>query len=172
MGTDTPAGGREQKPVIKNEANIGNGFNRRVIKNFIKKKCFQAAHPDLSGFVFETGTTRTNQIADFTTADVRIWALVGQQFGPFVLESIEKMRVILPPEPTIVMETDGTVSKMEEIKYGKKYDRWLTCTERVEKELKLVYSIYYGQCDKVIKSSLAEDFTFKQTNEEKDLIKL
>ena len=96
MGTDTPADSGEQKPVIKNKANFGNGFNRRNnTKKFIKKERFQGAHPDLSGFVFETGTTRTNQIANFTTVDMRIRALVGQQLDPFVLESIKKMRVIL-----------------------------------------------------------------------------
>ena len=82
------------------------------------------------------------------------------------------MRVITPPEPTIVTEADGTISKMEEIKYGKKYDRWLTRTEKVEKEMKQVYSVYYGQCDEDMKVCLTEDPTFKQVNEEKDLIRL
>jgi hypothetical protein len=122
--------------------------------------------------VFETGSNRTNQITNFTTADSRIRAIVGQQFDPYILESIEKMKVIVPPKPTIVTEADGTVSKMEEIKYGKKYNRWLTRTEKVEREMKQVYSIYYGQCDEDIKSCLAEDPTFKRVNEEKDLIQL
>ena len=84
------------------------------------------AHPDLQGFVFKAGFPRTNQIAKFTTVDTRIRVLIGQQFDPRVLESIEKMTVTVPPEPNIVMESDGSVSKMKEIKYGKKYDRWLT----------------------------------------------
>jgi hypothetical protein len=148
MGTDNPAQGGEQKPIIKNEGNnVPNASNRRNnARRFIKKEQFQGAHPDLAGYVFETSSNRTNQIANFTAVDTRIRALVGQQFDPYVLESIEKMRVITPPEPTIVTEADGTVLKMEEIKYGKKYDWWLTRTEKVEKEMKQVYSVYYGQC--------------------------
>ena len=92
----------------------------------MKKEKFMGAHPDLQGFVFEAGSTRTNQISKFTTVDTRIRALIGQQFDPMVLESIEKMTVTVPPEPNIVTESDGSVLKMEEIKYGKKYDRWLT----------------------------------------------
>ena len=130
------------------------------------------AHPDLQGFVFEAGSTRTNQIAKFTTVDTRIRALIGQQFDPMVLESIEKMTVTIPPEPNIVTESDGSVSKMEEIKYGKKYDRWLTRTERIKKEMKQVYSIYYGQCDEDIKASLAEHAQFEVANQEKDVIQL
>lgn len=174
MGTDNPAQGGEQKPIIKNEGNnVPNASNRHNnARRFIKKERFQGAHPDLAGYVFETSSNRTNQIANFTAVDTRIRALVGQQFDPYVLESIEKMRVITPPEPTIVTEADGTVSKMEEIKYGKKYDRWLTRTEKVEKEMKQVYSVYYGQCDKDMKACLTEDPTFKQVNEEKDLIRL
>lgn len=38
--------------------------------------------------------------------------------------------------------------------------------------MKQVYSLYYGQCNEDIKSILAEDPSFKQANENKDLIKL
>ena len=82
------------------------------------------------------------------------------------------MKITMPPEPVIVTEADGSISKMEEIKYGKKYDRWLTRSKKVEKELEQVYSIYYGQCNEDIKSSLAKDPTFNKANEDKDLIKL
>ncbi len=145
MGTDTPAVGGEQKPIFKNEGdNSGNEPSRCNANNarrFVKKDRFQGAHPDLAGFVFETSTNRTSQIANFTATDIRIRAIVGQQFDPYVLESIEKMRVSMPPEPTIVSEADGSVSKMEEIKYGKRFDRWLTRTEKVEREMKQVFAI-------------------------------
>ena len=125
MSTDAPAVGGEHKPNIKNEGSgntvIGQHNNQNARK-LIKKDRFHGAHPDLSGFVFKSRTTQTNQIANFTAVNVRIRALVGQQFDPYVLESIEKMQAVLPPEPTIMMESDGSVSKMEEIKYGKKYD--------------------------------------------------
>lgn len=85
MSTDAPALGREHKPNIKNKGSSNTGFGRRNNHNarkFIKKKLFQAAHPDLSGFVFETRTTWTNQIAKFTAIIICIQALVGQQFDP------------------------------------------------------------------------------------------
>ena len=74
MGTDNPAQGGEQKPIIKNEGNnIPNASNRRNnARRFIKKERFQGAHPDLAGYVFETSPNRTNQIANFTAADTRI----------------------------------------------------------------------------------------------------
>ena len=178
MGTDTNCPDRpgdRKHPAIKDE---GGGPNRpssrrnTQSKKFIMKDHFQGDHPDLAGYEFETGSNHTNQIAYFTTVDTKIRALVGQQFDPLVLESIKKMKIMMPPEPVIVTEADGSISRMEEIKYGKKYDRWLTRSEKVEKELKLVYSIYYGQCNEDIKSSLAEDPTFKKANEEKDLIKM
>ena len=174
MGTGTPAEGGEGKPALKAEGIGGVGSNRknRHQNNVMKKEKFMGAHPDLQGFVFEAGSTRTNQIAKFTTVDTRIRALIGQQFDPMVLESIEKMTVTVPPEPNIVTESDGSVSKMEEIKYGKKYDRWLTRTEKIEKEMKQVYSIYYGQCDEDIKASLAEHAQFEVANQEKDVIQL
>ncbi len=131
------------------------------------------AHPDLQGFVFEAYAVRSTQITNFNTVDTRIRALVGQQFDPFVLESIEKMAVTLPVEPTVVTEADGvTVSRVEEIKYGKKYDRWLTRTNKIEQQLKQVYSVYFGQCDDDIKASLAEHPDFKRVDQEKDLIQL
>lgn len=101
MSADTPALGREHKPNVKNEANGISGSGRRNNHNtrkFIKKERSQGAHPDLSGFVFDTRTTQTNQIANFTAIDVRICALVGQQFDPYVLRSIKKMQAILPQE--------------------------------------------------------------------------
>ena len=162
MGTDTPVEGGEKKPVMKQEGNDGFHQNKSKFKKFAKRERFMGAHPDLQGFVFETGTSHNNQIANFNTVDTRIRAIVGQSFEPQVLESIEKMTLVMPPEPTIIAEPDGSMSRVEDIKYGKKYDKWLTRTEKVEKELKQVYSIYYGQCDEDIKSSLAEDATFKR----------
>jgi len=84
---------------------------------------------------------------------------MGQQFYQYVLETINKMQVILPPEPepTIMLEADGWVLKMDEIKYGMMYDQWLTRTKKAKKEMKQIYSIYYRQCDEDIKSGLAKN---------------
>jgi hypothetical protein len=177
MGTEHPAEGGEKKPVIKND-NSNGGFYRHNNNNFhqkekfVKKEKFMGAHPDLQGFVFEANTIRSNQIANFATVDTRIKAVIGQQFDPFVLESIEKLIVTVPPEPTIATEPDGSISRMEEIKYSKKFDRWLTRTEKIEQQMKQVYSIYLGQCDEDIKASLAEHPDFKRTDQEKNVIKL
>ena len=97
----------EKKPDVKNESNPNAGgsnrkgrFNNR--NKFVKTEKFMGAHPDLQGFVFEPNPIRTYQIANFTNVDTRIKAVVGQQFDPAVLESIEKMTVTLPTEPTPV----------------------------------------------------------------------
>jgi hypothetical protein len=45
-------------------------------------------------------------------------------------------------------------------------------TEKIKKELKQVYLMYYCQCDEDIKASLAEHTQFKVANQEKDMIKL
>lgn len=73
--------------------------------------------PDLSGFVFETGTNHTYQVANFTIIDTCIHALMGQQFDQYVLEFIEKLQVTTWPEPFIITKADRvTISRMEEIK--------------------------------------------------------
>jgi hypothetical protein len=61
---------------------------------------------------------------------------------------------------------------MEEIKCSKKYDRGLTMTEIINRELKHVYSIYYIQCIEDIKSSFTKDTGFKVSYNERNLIKL
>ena len=55
------------------------------------------------------------------------------------------MVVTLPPEPTVITEAAGTsISRVEEIKYGTKFDRWLTRTDKIEQQIKQVYSVYLG----------------------------
>ena len=178
MGTETsptpPPDGGEKKPIIKND-NQGAGFRRGGFnrnKNFIKKEKFMGANPDLQGFVFEAKHNRTEQITNFNTVDTRIRAIVGQKYDSAILESIEKMTLTLPIEPTAAANTAGDISKVEEIKYGKKYDKWLTRVEKIEEQAKQVYSIYYGQCDEAIKSQLAEHPTFEVVNQERDLVQL
>ena len=52
------------------------------------------------------------------------------------------MAMMLPPEPTVSTKVDGmTISRLEEIKYGQKFDWWLTMTDNVEQQLKQVYLI-------------------------------
>ena len=177
MGTETPAEGGDNKTAIKNEGGAAAGNQRRGNQNqfnrrFVKKEKFLGADPDLQGFVFESAGNRAQQITNFTTVDTRIKALIGQNCDPFVLESIEKMEETLPKEPEMPAVTDETKRKMEEMKFKSKFDRWLTRTEKIEKELKQVYSKYFGQCDEDMKSTLAEDVKFDTANKEKDVISL
>ena len=59
------------------------------------------------------------------------------------------------------------------MKFKSKYDRWLTQTEKIEKELKQSYSKYYGQCDEDMKATmLAKDSRFDIAHKEKDVITL
>ena len=56
MGTDTPAAGGEQKPLVKSEGkppHHGGRNNANRNNNYIKKERFLGADPDLSGKVFE-----------------------------------------------------------------------------------------------------------------------
>lgn len=83
------------------------------------------------------------------------------------------MAVTLPLESTVITEANGTtISRVEEIIYGKKFDQWLTRTDKIEQQIKLVYSVYLGQCDEDIKASLAEHPDFKLADQEKNPIKL
>ena len=49
--------------------------------------------------------------------------MVGQKYNSAVLESIENMAISLPVEPTAVADADGKISRVEEIKYAKRYDK-------------------------------------------------
>ena len=82
------------------------------------------------------------------------------------------MEETLPKEPEMATATDDKIKKMEEMKFKSKFDRWLTRTEKIEKELKQVYSKYFGQCDEDMKATLAEDVKFDAANKEKDVIAL
>ena len=89
-----------------------------------------------------------------------------------MLESIEKMTTTLPDEPTFEKTTDDAKKRIAEMKFKSKFDRWLTHTENIEKELKQIYSKYFGQCDEDMKATLAEDASFDKANKEKDVITL
>ena len=58
------------------------------------------------------------------------------------------------------------------MKFKSKYDRWLTRTEKIDKELKQTYYRYYGRCDEDVKAKLAEDAKFEIAHQEKDVIAL
>ena len=88
------------------------------------------------------------------------------------------MTITLPDKPNIESVTESNAEKKKilekraEMKFKSKYDRWLTPTERIEKELKQVYSKYFGQCDEDMKATMAEDIKFETANQEKDVLTL
>mmetsp|Transcript_10069 Transcript_10069/g.15427 ORF Transcript_10069/g.15427 Transcript_10069/m.15427 type:complete len:109 (-) Transcript_10069:78-404(-) len=103
MGTETPA--------IKNEGGTAAGNQRRgnqtqFNRRFLKKEILFGADPDLQGFVFESAGNRAQQITNFATVVTRIKALTGQNFDPYVLESIEKMEETIPKEPEMATITN------------------------------------------------------------------
>ena len=176
MSTEIPAGGGDQKtPVVKNnEGGSGRNNNRRERKpySFAKREKFEGATPELSGFIFTAGTNRTSQIHNFTRTDERIKALVGQKYDPYVLQSLEEIREIMPIQPAATLEADGTMSKTNEIIFNREVNKWIDLKYTIEKERKNVYAIYYGQCDEEMKATLAMDPDYERINRTKDLIGL
>lgn len=73
---------------------------------------------------------------------------------------------------TLVTEMDGTVKKEEEIKFGKAYDRHLMKVDKIEIEMKQVFSLVLGQADDDTRHCLEEHPDWKRVNQQKDLIKM
>lgn len=178
MSTDNPSIGDEKPPILKKDGGNDNPARhnqRRDNKrnnHYPKPERFTGSHPDLIGYVFTVSTSRTAQIHQFTKTDERIRALVGQKYDPHVLQSIETGAFSCPTEPNLVVEADGSVKKEEEVKYRTKYSKWCDLKYLIESQLKNVYSIYYGQCDKDMKATLEENSNFKTVDQSKDTLAL
>ena len=95
MGAETPAEGRETKPVVKskdrsrNQHGGHNNANRRD-NNIHKKEKFVGADPSLCGHVFEATRNQSEQVSNFTDVDYFVKAQVRTECDPFVLESLER----------------------------------------------------------------------------------
>ena len=173
MGTENNSDGGDNKPdVIKSEGAGKQQQRRYQRKQYPKKERFNGAHADLMGSVFTAASTRSNQIHQFTKTEEHIKALIGHKYDPYVLQSLEEGKVVMPVEPTATKEPDGSVTKENEMKFNKKFERWLTLSYQIEKELKQSFNIYYGQCDDDMKASLAENPTFEAAFKSKDVIEL
>ena len=177
MGADTPAGGGETKPVIKNDKpqSYNRGNNNAQRRDYIKKEKFLGADPDLRGYVFEAKGTRAQQIANFERVDTIIKNQIGKEYHILVLQSIEDGALKLSPEPSpVFIIEDGKVTdkmtRTEEMKFKEKFSRHLSLTEKVETQLKQCYFKYFGQCDDDMKSSMSEDAGYEQANKDKDVI--
>ena len=181
MGTDTPAAGGEQKPLVKNEGkppHHGGRNNANRNNNYVKKERFLGADPDLSGKVFEVKRVRSEQVANFKAVDDIIKAQVGAEYDPLVLESLEKEAFTAPSEPTPVYKVKvnaadpDEMTKVEEMKFKSKFDKYLSRLDKVETQLKQVFSKYYGQISEDMRSSLEEDADYERAYNEKDVITL
>ena len=178
MSADTPAAGGENK--VKNEDNKVHAgrHNGRRNNNYIKKEKFLGAHPSLQGHVFEAKHNRSEQVANYRSVDDIIKAQIGADYDPFVLESLEKEAITLPPEPTPVFVTnaDGTlsttVSEIEMVKFKSKYSKYLSRVDTIENQSKQAFSIYFGQISEEMKATLKENSDYERAFQEKDVIAL
>ena len=117
-------------------------------------------------------------MANCKTADDLIKAQVGTEYNPFVLEFLEQDSIAGPPEPALVYMANAAVtdtdvmSEVEKIKFLSKFDKYLTRTDKIEMQLKQVYSKYYGQVDDDTRGMLKEDDNFERAYNRMDVIAL
>ena len=132
---DTANDGGEKNIVVKDENKGGKGggggyfiprrSGRGNSDKSPKKEKFQGACTDLTGHVFEAGANRSAQIATYNTSMEAIKNYMGINYDPHVLQSIKEMDDITPEEPELITPLDPNKVRGEEIKYGKKLDRYL-----------------------------------------------
>ena len=60
---------------------------------------------------------------------------------------------------------DDTMTKIEEMKFRSKYDKYLNRVHKVEIQLKHTYSKYYGQTDEEMKGTLTKGLEFKRSHQ-------
>ena len=113
MGTDTPAAGRETKPIVKhkgrppyhgghNNANKNNNYNHNAREKFL------GADANLHGKIFEAKRTQSEQVANLKTVNNLLKVQVGSVYDPFVLESLKQESKVDPLEPTTVYKTKAS----------------------------------------------------------------
>ena len=79
---------------------------------------------------------------------------------------------ITPEEPELITPLDPKKVRGEEIKYGKKLDRHLSKIDKIETQLKQVFSLFMGKMDDDTKHRLAKHIEWEVTKQGKDLIKM
>ena len=122
--------------------------------------------------MFEAKYNQSEQVVNFTTVNDIIKAHVGTECDPFILESLEKEVKSLPEEPAAVTKEDGVMTKIEEMKFKSKYDKYLNQIHKVKMQLKQTYSKYYGQIDEEMKGTLTKDPEFEKAHQEKEVLTL
>ena len=182
MGADTPAAGGEQKAVVKYEGRPphhgGRNSNRNNNNNYNMREKFLGADSNLHVKIFEAKRNRSEQVVNFKTVDDLIKAQVGTEYDPFVLESLEKDSLAGPTEPTPIYEAKANpvdpsvMSEVEKMKFKARFDKFLTRTDKIEMQLKQVFSKYFGHVDDDMKGTPKEDPDFERAYNAKDVIAL
>ena len=153
MGTNTPTAGGEQKPDVKHEGRSsyhGGGRNNsnRNNNNHNTRGKILGADANLCRKVFEAKRNQSEQVASFKTANNLIKAQVGTEYDPFVLESLEQDSIASPQElaPVYMAKVAVTdldvMSEVEKMKFKSNFDKCLTQTDKIEMQLKQVFSKY------------------------------
>ena len=75
------------------------------------------------------------------------------------------MEDITPEEPELITPTEPNKFRGEEIKYGKKLDRHLSKIDKIETQMKQVFSLFMGQMDDDTKNRLAEPKEWEVTKQ-------
>ena len=60
---------------------------------------------------------------------------------------------------------DDTMTKIEEMKFRSKYDKYLNRVHKVKMQLKQTYSKYYGQTDEEMKGTLTKGPEFERSHQ-------
>ena len=104
MGIEEGSNVADKKVVFKQDDKKPKRFNRnRDHRNTDgdskggtpRKEKFQGACAELTGHVFEAGSSRVNQIASYTVTMEHMKTPVGQKYDPVVLETIKKCRIFV-----------------------------------------------------------------------------
>ena len=120
--------------------------------------------------MFEAKHNQSEQIVNFTTINDIIKAQVRTECGPFVIESLEKEVKSGPKESTIITKEDGTVTKIEEMKFRSKYAKYLNRVHKAKMQLNQTHSKYYVQINEEINGTLTKDQEIERAHQEKDLM--
>ena len=136
---------RKARKFLRNR-NLRNGDGDRKGIVLKKEKFHGASCTDLPGRL------QIKQIASYATTLEHITTYVGQWCDPIVLKAIEKMDDINLSEPQATTAADGTMTEVEKIKFSKRLDRYFMNQERIDKEKKQVYALFYGQMNEDMKT--------------------
>ena len=86
-----------------------------------------------------------------------------------VMMKIHKLKMT---EPMAQLEADGAMTRAEEIKFSKKYDRYLTNMHKINNETKQVIALLYRQIDDDMKSCLKEKVNWDDIQKHKKFSRL